>query len=1534
MDLTLRPETQAALQAFRSRHQSLLRNRGMLVALVIAAALFAIIALLDRGWLLPDMLRPWVSIAAYVTCGIAAWKLAWRALAQSRSDTGAARMAEGVAPEVHEKLLAAVELAQADPGSIKDSPEFRAHLQDDVAASIKGIDWRARQPATALVPWFKRLALVAVVIGGLSFIPMLHLPGFLARAALPFANLPRPSSVRIVVEKPAQVATLAAIGTEVGIAVSIEGQHVDSALIEYGELTGGTSRMELTNVSPQRFETRLPVGQTDVRFRVHASDGISEWHTLQARARPRVIAFEKTIVPPSYVGAQPVTIKDEHGDIEGLAGSTVKLTMHCNQPTSEARIILNPETPDHPEAPPVTMTTPDTLASSLPLTEKLDAWTIRLKSAETGFANDESATWRITVVPDLPPVVQITSPLESQISLMADEALRLTGEASDDVGLAAVQLAHHLNGGAWSNTELAGKSGKEASVQHLFQLTPLQLHAGDTLLMKLVATDLKGQKTETPPVRVIILEQTIDPLKRQWAREQQRLAQMAKDLDERTRDLVKDSSGVQKVAKARKTGKAPADDAEVRLARFQQSLESTRTQANDLWEQLKKAAQTAPTKQAAEETRLLGERIAQLRGDALQTLETLTRDGSIEQPEAAKKAAAEAHSAAGAVRDAAAAFAASSAAQIAELATRQMTRQQTMLTQTSLDANRDSARRPKWQEQQRASLLATDALGKELEALESAVSGGQASALDHMQKEIADVAHDVSESLDKPAAANTADQPQPKSPEHLYSAADNLRNRLQRGSDAIRGIAEETSRRAADARRRLQDIDNPALTAVERAQQALTEATAAAKDQRTAARQKPDKEGRMPAQRAQEELAAASRQLQDQAELREQNPLTNTEAALDTNRASRAAEKLRSVAAVAADAPSLDAATTMARELAQVGRLLDAANRADEAAASLADAAAAPKPGAEEAKAVAESAQQAAEKLRQLPQAARRAGLTADLANTAQQAADQARNAAQQLADQARTAAQQPAQTPPPAQSPALLDAKAKADQVAAALAQQAQAAREKLLAMTPSVGDMMRKVAGDLRGTERKTTDAQQEAEAAKPVAEVAEKARDIQPDAAANAEQMRTLQAALRQEANAAQLQESSQRQLARTADVALESMRQQTPQIQGNLRQAAQAQESLPQAQALANAAQAQRKTADALQRLAENFAKMERGEELAQEALDQLAEMEQDLGVKQPLDEAYDEAKALAEAAQDAQNDPRKALADLEKQLARNPAMQHALAQIAKDTARQQEQSLAARADQPTQLSMAADDAGHNLERVARHETRLNQQTAAKQAADAGARLKQTAQATKTDVSQATPQVSQQAKAAAQAAAQSAESAAMQTPSPQNISAFEQTQAQALAQALDQLDAQMHAQQNGQAQQGQQQKGQQQQGQQDAQQSLAQAQQSQQQSMAQARAQGKVPGQSQSNQQTAQSQQKSNQDAQSASSKDGGNLSTTVKDGEMVIVPANVGTIVVTDWGKLPARMAEDLTEATRQEAAPEYRAAIESYYKAIAQKARK
>ena len=151
-------------------------------------------------------------------------------------------------------------------------------------------------------------------------------------------------------------------------------------------------------------------------------------------------------------------------------------------------------------------------------------------------------------------------------------------------------------------------------------------------------------------------------------------------------------------------------------------------------------------------------------------------------------------------------------------------------------------------------------------------------------------------------------------------------------------------------------MDNPALLALEQAKAALNEATAAAKDPKVAARQKPDKEGKLPAERAQAELARASKQLQDQAELREQNPLTNTDAALDTNRASRAAEKLRQDTAMSKEAASFEATKQRVTDLEKATRVLDADSLAKESIAALNEAAmAAQDQNADQARAVAES---------------------------------------------------------------------------------------------------------------------------------------------------------------------------------------------------------------------------------------------------------------------------------------------------------------------------------------------------------------------------------------------------------------------------------------------------------------------------------------------------------------------------------------------------------------------------------------------------
>lgn len=1561
MDLSLRPATQQALAHFRQRRHHLLRLRALLCAATIALAAFTGIALLDRAWFMPDGLRPWLSLLAYAGAIFAAWRVAWCFIAQAKDRKDAAKLIESAEPSLRERLLAAVELADPQAG-VQDSAAFRVKLQEDVAVAVEGIDWNTRLSIRSLKSWFILAGGVVVFVLALSCVPTLHLRGFLARAVLPFANLPRPASVKIHILEPANVNTLAPIGSEVSLVLETEGAHPAQATLETLSPGSSARRSGLAAVGSTRFEGMIPVGQNDVRYRIHAGDAITPWRTLSARARPRITTFTKTIIPPSYTGFSQKVLHEEHGDLEALEGSTVKLELTSNQPLSSSEVILNPETPSREKFPTTSLPAANTLAAEIAITSANATWQIALTSAETSFTNEESTPWRITAIPDTPPTAQITEPTQ-QIELLPDEAVRLAGIVTDDVGISGIKITHTINGADSKTRELPfTKSAKEIPMQTLLPLAPLGVKSGDAVMVKLIAVDLKGQITESAPLRVIILEQTIDPRQRAWTASQRRLALQMQQLEEQTRELVKDIAKVRKTEKnARKAADTAKNEANNALASAQQKLEQVKAQTNDLWNALKEAARDAPNPLNAAETRLLGSRLSQLRRENIAELEKL-EGAEIDSPEQLKRAAHEAHSTASLIATAARAFASADSAKIAAQEAQQLQRQSRTLTENALQANRDANQRAKWHEQQRAIVAHAKTLQKDLQQLDAAQEGRNRSLLHELDKKITETASDLESSLDKPD--------QTKQPEHLYGTSDNLRSRLQQAADATRAIAEQTAQEAQQRREQLARQDNPALDKLEDAKNALALAEQAARTARPSKRDPRD--GMTATEKAQKDLTQAAKQLQDQAELREQNQSTNNQSALDMNRASRAANDLAQQTAQTESAfqamqaeppkgqqkqfPPSEALKAMQKlkdqvtQLAQAARALEADALIQEASQALAAAQAEAQrpPNRLDLPQATAQTRAAAEALRQLPEKIARARIADEmqktdpqaantLRQTAQQASDASRNAEEQSKALSRTAAQQP-----PGQSLntqpvqfATAEAQKKANDLASQLQPRTNAARAQIAALTPAVSEMMHRVAADLKKTQEQTQTAANEAKAEMPVDQVAQKAQALRPEAAADAEKMEALQAALRQEANAADLTKKPDTQMARTADVALAQMRQKSPQIAQNLKQAAQATQSQSQAQDLQAAADAQQQTAQALEQLAQNMRKMEQGQQLTDADLAAMKQMEQELGVQKPLDEAYQRAQQLAAMAQDAQQNPQAVLTALERELPKNPAMQKALAESAKATAQQAEQAIAKETQQLVQNGMAQKQAANDLSRVARHQQRLGHKEAAQQIAEASRRLQQAGQ--KAEAQQANPQpdpqAAQQSQASAAQAAKAAEATAGNTAPPLLASPLEQLQGQMLAQALDQLDAQLHpmqsqnGQQQQQAQSGQPQQGGQQQGQQ-AQNSLNQAQQSQQQSMADARNQGKAPGQKSGQQQMAQNQQQG-QNTQAQSS-EGGNQSTELKDS----TPGQLGVLLNGDWGHLPQKMADDLSEATRSESAPEYRAAIESYYKAIATKAKR
>lgn len=1523
MNTALRPATVEALTSFRQRRKKLLHTKAWITASLVLLSLFLVVALLDRTTFMPDGLRQTMSYVSYLGAAIAAWWLSMRLVEEGRDIHHAARLMEKADPSLRERMLAAVDLSEGNLEKLPDSAEFRAKLQDDVGAQLSTFKADEVLPTRLLKPWIMALSGIGALIVLLSMIPGLHLPGFMARAALPFANLSRPSSVKISIVTPVNPDALVPIASSVPLGVQIKGDVPAHIMVETQSADTKPARMELSHSSGRNFEGIIGVGQNSVRYRVLAGDAITAWHTLDARPRPRVLEFVKVITPPAYTGLPEKTITADNGDVSALDGSSVQLTLKANQSIEESAASILPEG----KSLTIIQSKSNELSLGFTVNGKADSWQLALTAAQTKFTNDESAPWRIETIADMPPSVTITQP-EVQLEVRSDDSVQISGTASDDVGLAKIEIAHAINGTDWKEQKLMGKSGLEAAVSTIFKLAPLTIKTGDSVLVKLVATDLKGQKSESTPVRFFIVENKLNLAQRDWAAKERRLAEQAKAIAEETRNLRKEAEQVRAIDQKQNKQN---ENSEIELAKLKQNLASVQERSEELWDQLKQAAREAPNSLKSMEINLVGQHLAELRGKHLATVQEQTKTGQLDEKQL-KQAANEAANQAETVASALRAFAAADTAQAAREALEHLAPQQNRLADRAIEANRNPNERAKWQEQQRAALAASENAKKDLEELRDTIQENRKNDVKNQVDNLAKKMPTLQNALDNDR--------QHQAPEFVYGQAHEMRNAANQARDASRWLSDETAQKANEMRERLTQQQNSALTALDQAREKASQAMRSKKE---------TSKEESPQDQAADKLAAAARQFKDQSELREQNAATNNQAALDLNRMGRALDNVSEQMKRAETPEQIKQTLEKANQLADAARTLQADATAQDAAKALDQAKdATMTPGKMEEQVAA--AQAAASQLKNLPNMMRQVQSDTQAQNAAQEAANNAQLQRDESQNQQRQMAQEKQNGQEPKPIPAgqnrALEANAKAEsklvEAMDKFSPKVADARQKLEQMTPKLSELAKNASEALKSSEQQTQQLAEKAENNQAVEQTAEQTNALMPKAKEDAQKLADLQAALRQEADKANLANNAERQMARTADVALEQMRQQSPQINNNLQQAAKAPQAQQQAQSLQKAAQSQQQTSKALGQLAQNLQKMEQGQALPADALAAQKAMEEALGIKQPLDESYQDAKDLAAMKEEAQADPQKALANLEKELKTNPAMQRALSNLAEQTAQESQESLAAVLSQPQMTQATAAEEAHDLERVARHEQRLGQQQAAEQVKQASQKLQKMAQAAKADPSRNTPQnaeqASQSAQTAQQAASQAAKSQQEKTPAPTSF--MEVAKGAMLAQALDQLDqsinqaqgeGQQQAQADPQGQQGKQegqQKGKQSM-QKSAQQSLAQASEAQAQSMAQDRAQGKVPGQPSS--QAAQNKsQQSSQDSQQSSPDAVGD----VKQGAAnVIVPA-LSVAKNGDWGHLPSRMAKDLTEASRQEPSPEYRAAIESYYKAIAERAKK
>ncbi len=523
MSTRLDPTVAEKLQRLRRRRWLLLVVRGLCAAAVAFVLCMVVVAILDWYWVLTDRTRWGLSVAAYVIPILAVWFTSLRKLANAPAEEELASHVEEAEPVLRENLLSAVELATDQPDAVNDSPVFRGLLQDKVAKQMTDVRVGTVLPLRTLAGW-----LVATLLLGTG-IAMLLTGGdnrfrtLARRALMPGANIERVSRVKVQILQPTPRSLIIAKDETVAIVVDVTGGDVDEVILETVQRNGEPQQQAMRPRTDSEFAANLHI-ENDTEYRILAGDAITMRHTIKAKDRPRVVAFHKTFNYPAYSGLESCTITEDNGDLVVLEGTQATLRLELDQAVTTAELRIDSQISD--EATTVPLTKDDNYWCATVTVTDAAIYKVHLVSAETGFENLFAPRHEIRPIPDLIPRAGFVDQKETELLLPPNDILALKGMAQDDLPLQTLEQEVSVNGRDWQAFPLevttvaeSKREGENNPQQSAYQvksawdwdLLGLKVRTGDQVTTRLVATDLKGNRGESVPIRIVVSAPEFDP---------------------------------------------------------------------------------------------------------------------------------------------------------------------------------------------------------------------------------------------------------------------------------------------------------------------------------------------------------------------------------------------------------------------------------------------------------------------------------------------------------------------------------------------------------------------------------------------------------------------------------------------------------------------------------------------------------------------------------------------------------------------------------------------------------------------------------------------------------------------------------------------------------------------------------------------------------------------------------------------------------------------------------------------------------------
>ena len=295
-------------------------------------------------------------------------------------------------------------------------------------------------------------------------------------------------------------------GDTVPVVATLRSEGWDDVFLVHQDRSGEWVRQPMIpGKDPRAHLAELADIQQDVQYYVESGRYRTDPFTISVYLFPEVAQIDATYESPDYANL-PVQTQEDEGDIEGLKGSRVTVTVHTNHVTEEATLALENGTDI-----PLSKVEPGQFRGKFDLLEE-DRYTVQLED-DRARANRFPRTYLITPIEDARPHITLQEPGRDLRANAIQEVL-IAADASDDYGIRSFDLNYSVNGEEEIRIDLLENAGgTEVTGEHLLFLEDYTLEPGDVITYYIEAADaLHSEASDMYFVEIVPFEQQFTQL--------------------------------------------------------------------------------------------------------------------------------------------------------------------------------------------------------------------------------------------------------------------------------------------------------------------------------------------------------------------------------------------------------------------------------------------------------------------------------------------------------------------------------------------------------------------------------------------------------------------------------------------------------------------------------------------------------------------------------------------------------------------------------------------------------------------------------------------------------------------------------------------------------------------------------------------------------------------------------------------------------------------------------------------------------------